>query len=595
MKSFLEVISEELTDEQKSKVNKWPRAKTAFSDHAMGKKDRIVIPLNHDDPVKDHLETNGFAVDRSKGVAIDKHNRALSIGKALSKTKAHPDLMLRHNRDTARKVDYSGGIGSHEIVISRHPHDIAGASTGRSWNSCMNMDGGEFHDHLRDDVEHGSHIAYLVKKGDHDIKDPIARTTLKPFTNEKGHKILRPENRSYGSGGDAFSSSVRKWSETHFPAKDKAVYAKNEHVYDDDGVSLTFNNTPETHKHIIKNYSYDHDLVTSVLHQTKDPKLINGVIDKAIETKRMGTIPHALNALRSAAPSQHKQAVDSLYSNEDTKKHALKDMDSSDPRIDHELSQPKNWKTKADIANMTDHLTPARASKVLGQMHDDTDNSQDSEYEKRTVFSGLASTAKGPEFRDTRIQMSKHKLFEPNPAINAGEADRVIRADIDDLGTKHSPVLKAAVNHSNPGVQSAAIHVMGGKATRTRMDLNDAVEANHYDLSHPKVKAAAAEHKNNLAGIKDHSETLIKQHYNDTSPKSIDNLQALAANSHDPDHLVKLAQHPNQRVSNTAKSAIERHSRYVAERNLLITGDDSTKDPHTGHDWSETSEKAGIK
>jgi signal recognition particle subunit SEC65 len=62
------------------------------------------------------------------------------------------------------------------IVISQDPHDIAKMSTGRNWNSCMNLDrGGGKEDEVFCEVEEGGLIAYLISKDDKDIESPYAR------------------------------------------------------------------------------------------------------------------------------------------------------------------------------------------------------------------------------------------------------------------------------------------------------------------------------------------------------------------------------------------------------------------------------------
>lgn len=255
MKSFLDFIKEELTDKQKVQVSKWvPKNREkfiSFSDHVFANSvnHRVSTPLIPDDPVKDHLEQHGFSVDRDKNVAVDKHGREQKIGKALSKTGAPEDLLLRHNRDAARKVNYKADE-SRKIIISRQPEDIAGMSTGRSWESCMSMDSGSNRHHLKHDIKHGTHVAYLVHKDDNNIKYPLARIALKPYQSEDGkHTILRPEERSYGSSSDQFSVSVRKWTEDNFPTKPKTIYTKHKDLYNDSMNSYTHSNDTDTINH----------------------------------------------------------------------------------------------------------------------------------------------------------------------------------------------------------------------------------------------------------------------------------------------------------------------------------------------------------
>ena len=75
------------------------------------------------------------------------------------------------------------------VVISRKAEDIAGMSTDRRWKSCMElpgydknrMEGGGFNSHLFYDIKLGTIVAYLIRKEDKDIEDPLARIAIKPM------------------------------------------------------------------------------------------------------------------------------------------------------------------------------------------------------------------------------------------------------------------------------------------------------------------------------------------------------------------------------------------------------------------------------
>jgi len=115
---------------------------------------------------------------------------------------------------------------------------------------------------LENDVKHGTHVAYLVKKGDTDIKNPVARVSLKPFQSEDSHHtILRPEDKVYGistrKAGDAGNiiknktqedllHTLHKWSDVNFPTRPAEVYRKHRGVYDDDLKPLHYDKSQET-------------------------------------------------------------------------------------------------------------------------------------------------------------------------------------------------------------------------------------------------------------------------------------------------------------------------------------------------------------
>lgn len=272
---YSELLWEELTKEQKDKVDEWGDGSAArtISSHVFPKdQDRIEIPLEMEQPpavphpdVQKHLEDNGYNIsDYRGGFATDKYGRSTSIGKILNKTKASPEITNAFMNDPQRAAS---SVAQPKIIISRHPHDVAGMSTDRGWRSCMEMKGpntggGINQRFLQHDIQNGTHVAYLVRPEDNDIKKPMARIALKPFHADSDltgfdvdHTILRPESRVYGIGakGDdddnsasgvdsaivsSFKNTVKKWTNQNFPMKDDvSTYEKNDKVYNDDGKS----------------------------------------------------------------------------------------------------------------------------------------------------------------------------------------------------------------------------------------------------------------------------------------------------------------------------------------------------------------------
>ena len=260
-------LHEELDQNQKDIVDSWVHTGSAkrISSHVFPEgQDRITVPVHgHEDQppsephpdVKAHLEKHGYSVsDYRGGFANDKYGRKVSIGKVLNKTKATPDVMKAFTSDPARS---GASVKNPKIIISRHPHDVAGMSTNRGWNSCMTMpgdkkkpEGGIYNNHLEDDVQRGTHVAYLVHHDDDDIKNPIARIALKPFhAPDASHTILRPEPTVYGIGKGhderegttlnpltkAFKQTVHSWASTNFPAHEDKTYEKDQAVYHDGG------------------------------------------------------------------------------------------------------------------------------------------------------------------------------------------------------------------------------------------------------------------------------------------------------------------------------------------------------------------------
>ncbi len=240
------LIKEALTDKQKSSVDKWPKGDHSWSNHAFPEGgERTHVPLEfpnhkseHQSKVEDHLKSHGIHVhDYIGGFGTDKHGRQVAIGKALVKTKAEPHLVNGFANDPARQQ--LKAFKDYHVVVSKHPHDVAGmTSKGHSWanESCMNFSNGQLKGYLKADVEEGTHVAYLVHKDDHNIEKPLARIALKPHHNiDSDDTILRPEHRTYGNAPDAFSHTVNRWVNKHFPGKEDGIYKKDDRLYNDSG------------------------------------------------------------------------------------------------------------------------------------------------------------------------------------------------------------------------------------------------------------------------------------------------------------------------------------------------------------------------
>lgn len=262
-------INEALTPAQKLSVDKDIEEGNikvndySFSHHAFPSPthSRVAIPLrssgrgHHEDEISDHLEKHGYTVhDYREGLAKDKFGRLVKIGKALGKTGGE-HLASKFSGDPVRQQK-SGHEDLH-VVISRHPHDVMGmTSKGHSWesSSCMNFETGMNRHFLPNEVEHGTHVAYLTHKDDHDISKPLARLALKPYESPEGHKIIHPEVRVYGNAPDSFVHTVAHWTKTNFQPKGDALYRKNKDIYDDSG-----NNLIGSHKAIADALASDDD------------------------------------------------------------------------------------------------------------------------------------------------------------------------------------------------------------------------------------------------------------------------------------------------------------------------------------------------
>ena len=180
---------------------------------------RIYLPFTHvqlavqsPTQIENYLNSIGYSVeDYNLGLARDsRSNRIIKIGKLLNQYGEEELLDLYQGDPTRIKPR------EYEIVISRHPYDIAGMSTGRGWTSCMNLDpgaGGDRGDlYIPRDIKAGSIIAYLVRKGDRNLLNPVARVIIKPYVSVEGDEtVLAADKSIYGQFIPGFLEQVQAW------------------------------------------------------------------------------------------------------------------------------------------------------------------------------------------------------------------------------------------------------------------------------------------------------------------------------------------------------------------------------------------------
>ena len=381
MLKFKQFISEYLNDNQRERVNSWlpdkesgriysPKAEQ-ISGHIIPEgQHSITIPaVAHTmRAVHSHLDTHGYTNhDYASGTTTDNHGRQVSIGKALEKTKAPDQLKNDYANDDRENAK---DLEKHDIVISRHPYHVAEASTNKPWKSCAGLTksggfcrygGGAAARVLKNEIEEGTHVAYLVpklKKGEEssnsfpDIQKRIdkakGRIYLKPHSSKSGHTVLSPEDKVYQKEGKGknlgFLRSVQQFSSTAFPMKNGEIYHKNNNVYDDDGSSGTpkFNTSDESVDKIMKSDDLNarHYLRTSKhlnsdqLHKlidyhddpvhdkyaltdlARNPNIRKPHIDKLLNRN----IPEVNNAL-AFYPKLHRSHIDHLINTGDSNTH----------------------------------------------------------------------------------------------------------------------------------------------------------------------------------------------------------------------------------------------------------------------------------
>lgn len=238
-------------------VKGWDKGRYANAfEKAAGKKNayRIYLPLDNEaesfvpapQEIARTISELGWTVeDYRAGIAVDKSGkRRMRIGRLLTK---HPHLLKLFNEDKTRAA-YRGKF---IICISRHPYDIAGASTDRGWTSCMNLVDGENRHYIADEIKIGSLIAYLIEEHDTNIKRPTARTMIKPFykddDKEQLHPLLIADPAVYGTNVKGFVRTVQRWLDKNLNHKrTEGIYRIHDSSYEDGyGAHLKTNEDPD--------------------------------------------------------------------------------------------------------------------------------------------------------------------------------------------------------------------------------------------------------------------------------------------------------------------------------------------------------------
>jgi hypothetical protein len=183
-------------------------------------------------------------------VIIPDRRQKFKIGKILQDL-GETELLDEFKKDETRQLKNKDLV----VVISRHPYDIAGASTDRNWSSCINRAYPPIVYKDKKEYEHGSIvkrkdskeymtndklkdpnydfdrdkcsdwrtiIAYLVLKNELmknekiSLRKPISRMMFDDYHNSYKFVVTDSNNPIYGIDSEEFKKEVEKWMSTHF-------------------------------------------------------------------------------------------------------------------------------------------------------------------------------------------------------------------------------------------------------------------------------------------------------------------------------------------------------------------------------------------
>lgn len=160
---------------------------------------RIYLPLNNQNinprpfPLKKVPSQIRKAVDQL-GFQIEDYRLGLAKPKASTKKnvvslgKILPNDLLKQFVNDPNRQGVKTLSSDYMVVVSRHPYDLIGMSTGRGWTSCVDIRRNKSNVHyLKSEPDEGSLIAYLVKKikgknnqeqFDLNLTQPVARIKI---------------------------------------------------------------------------------------------------------------------------------------------------------------------------------------------------------------------------------------------------------------------------------------------------------------------------------------------------------------------------------------------------------------------------------
>lgn len=259
----------------------------AVLNRVFGKKDRLVYDLDIDNSkiiksnkvflsARDVLAKAGYSLETAedyiKGVAYAKDDKdkkqPTRIGKILQKNIDNSDISnvdVKKLADSFRDdpVRTAKNKNSFKVVISRHPYDIAGMSTDRSWRSCMDLgfdpieyytdnefpdDEGSNSEYVSEDIKAGTIVAYLISSDDVHangkvaIRRPLSRILMKPFvSDEDPNNVAYSIGKIYGANSKPFTDFISKWltKTVNTDTTDKG-YIRNVNLYNDQDKPVNF-------------------------------------------------------------------------------------------------------------------------------------------------------------------------------------------------------------------------------------------------------------------------------------------------------------------------------------------------------------------
>ncbi len=245
IKYFLtEALPLEFQNQYKPYFINRPKEVQARLNNLLDNQERIYIPYNSDTisetqlNVKIYLEDLGYKIMDYKlnsAVQIENSKRTIRISKLLAK---NPELLKDFTLDDTRANTRTSSEFS--IVLTSNYQDVAGMSFERCWtNSCLNIQSGVNKKYVKDEVQQGTIVAYLIKGNDLEIEEPLGRVNIKPFYSlrDKNEILYVVDRRVYGNVPDEklFIDKIYEYLKEKQEVKLVGFYNKVKGLYSDAG------------------------------------------------------------------------------------------------------------------------------------------------------------------------------------------------------------------------------------------------------------------------------------------------------------------------------------------------------------------------
>lgn len=429
----------------------------------------------HYSQVNNHLHRNGYEItDYVGGFAKkkdDENAREEKIGKILTRTGANQEMTniigkpkyktttsetgnTVHARDRyGRKIIESEGKPLSiaqafandpiraakkdvKLVVTRSKEGVAGMSTGKGWNSCMNLDDGSNRHYVPKEIQNGTLTAYLVRKDDTDFDNPVGRVNLKQFESSTGHKIWRPETSSYGSMPKSAVTALHHWSETRYPHHEDEIYSKNSELYNDDGKTTRVFGNPEFQKLQTHYSNHISDIMSS--HSERRDEFYN----KHGFHNEDDDVSSEVHSFLNSLPENHKNNLiihSNLTQQDDTSEKYDEDKNSDDHIADWANRKSYDVKSLTD-KELANHLKTAEDATTEDYRYDSNELSNATQTHAKLI--GEAMRRGDAALKDNAIHhiVNTHKSSEWYDNMNEEDSHHIPHLH---AHTKNSNLLKS--------------------------------------------------------------------------------------------------------------------------------------------------------